>query len=147
MKKIIINVSLAIALITMLPFPSDANVSYGQPDESKELLYQDMFMLFLLPHIDKAVIDHYSRLLTEKPIVYPYLVDVIKTKRIDGARTFHFSITLETTPVVGPHISVGKDRLTFEIAPTIPHQVKLIKFEHLETHELPPYWQDNIRKP
>jgi Protein of unknown function (DUF3888) len=117
------------------------------PEDSKEMMINDMLMLLLGPEIDKAVSDFYSEYLTETPLVYPYQVEIVNVNRIGGFRTFQFLITLETTPVVGPHISVGKDRLTFEISPTIiPGQIKLKKFEHLETHELPPNWQDIIKQ-
>lgn len=117
------------------------------PQDTKELMINDILMLLLGPVIDKSVCDYYSEYLTKIPLVYPYQVEIVNVNRIGGFRTFHFIITLETTPVVGPHISVGKDRLTFEISPTIiPGQIKLKKFEHLETHELPPNWQDIIKK-
>ncbi|WLD92577.1 DUF3888 domain-containing protein [Alkalihalobacillus sp. AL-G] len=67
-------------------------------------------MLFLLETIETAVHDYYSKLLYDNPLVYP--IDVLKMKRVGRFRTFHFMITLEVTPVVGPYISVGKDRLT-----------------------------------
>ena len=117
------------------------------PQDTKEMMVNDILMLLLGPEIDKAVSDYYSKYLTYSPLVYPYQVEIVNIERIGGFRTFHFLLTLETTPVVGPHISVGKDRLTFEIAPTIiPNQIKLKKFEHLETHELPPHWQDIIKQ-
>jgi hypothetical protein len=108
-------------------------------------MVNDILMLLLGKEFEKAVSNYYSEYLTVTPLVYPYQVDIVKVERIGGFRTFHFLLIVETTPVVGPHISVGKDRLTFEIAPTIPGQVKLKKFEHLETHELPPHLQ-NIKK-
>ncbi|WP_052342825.1 DUF3888 domain-containing protein [Bacillus sp. EB01] len=115
------------------------------PEDTKELMVNDILMLLLGPEIDKAVSDYYSKYFTETPSVYPYQVEIVNLERVGGFRTFHFLITLETTPVVGPHISVGKDRLIFEISPTIkPGQIKLKKFEHLETHELPPHWKDII---
>ncbi|MFY0759697.1 DUF3888 domain-containing protein [Metabacillus dongyingensis] len=146
MKRIVITMALTITTIFTWQIPCDAENIY-RPQESKELMYQDMLMLFLGDPIEKAVNNYYSIILTENPLIYPYQIDVVKVERVGGFRTFHFIITLETTPVVGPHISVGKDRITFEIAPTIPDQVKLIKFEHLETHKLPPHWQNIIRKP
>jgi hypothetical protein len=110
------------------------------------MMVNDMLML-LGPEIDKAVSIYYSEYLTETSLVYPYQVEIVNVDRIGGFRTFQFLITLETTPVVGPHFPVGKDRLTFEISPTIiPGQIKLKKFEHLETHELPPNWQDIIKQ-
>ena len=63
-------------------------------------------------------------------------------ERIGEYRSFEFLITIEVTPVVGPHIEVGKDHLTFYITPST---VKLRKFEHIETYELPPNWQ-HIKK-
>jgi hypothetical protein len=117
------------------------------PQDTKEMKVNDMLVLLLEPEITKAVSDYYTEYLTETPVVYPYQVEIVNVDRIGGFRTFQFLITLETTPVVGPHISVGKDRLTFEISPTIiPGQIKLKKFEHLETHELPPNWQDIIKQ-
>nr|WP_274520976.1 DUF3888 domain-containing protein [Oceanobacillus picturae] len=103
-------------------------------------------MLLLGEEIEKAVNNYYANYLTELPSVYPYQVDIVNVERVEGFRSFHFLLTLELTPVVGPHIAVGKDRLTFEITPLTPGDVKLIKFEHLETYALPPHWQD-IMKP
>ncbi|WP_458412521.1 DUF3888 domain-containing protein [Schinkia sp. CFF1] len=117
------------------------------PQDTKEMMVNDIVMVLLGPEIDKAVSKYYSEYLTYSPSVYPYQVEIVNIERIGGFRTFHLLITLETTPVVGPHISVGKDRLTFEISPTIiPGQIKLKKFEHLETHELPSHWQNIIKK-
>lgn len=115
-------------------------------DDSEELRIKDMFMLFLSPEIDKAVSDYYSDFYDTTPLVYPYQIKVISTERIGGFRTFHFLITLEVTPVVGPHVSVGKDKLIFEISPTLPGQIKLKEYKHIETHDLPPNWQHIIKK-
>lgn len=115
-------------------------------EDSPELQMKDMFMLLLSPAIDKEVSDYYSDFYDTTPLVYPYQINVVNTKRIGGFRTFHFEITIEITPVVGPHISVGKDRLSFEISPTLPGQVRLKEYKHLETHDLPPNWQHIIKK-
>ena len=142
MKKYITSSIIAFSLV----FPWNVScyaqtINLYPTEDSKELMVKDILMLLLGEEIEKAVNDYYSEYLTETPLVYPYQVDIVNVERVGGFRTFHFLITLETTPVVGPHISVGKDRLTLEIDPTIPGQIKLKKFEHLETHELPPQWQ------
>jgi hypothetical protein len=105
----------------------------------------DILMILLGPEIEKAVNHYYSAYLTHSPSVYPYQVEVVNVKRIGEFRRFHFLITLETTPVVGAHNPVGLDRLTFEIAPTVPGQVKLKNFEHLESYEIPPHLQNLIK--
>jgi hypothetical protein len=118
------------------------------PDkDSRELMFQDMLMLFLLPHIDKKIGEIYSTLLTESPMVYPYFVDVTDVKRVNGFRRFDFLITLEVVPTVGPHIPVGKDRLTFRM--NSGPSVKLESFKHLkdpQKSDFPPNYQDLLRK-
>lgn len=147
MNKRFISLILAIVMVMGLTLPSYAEETYSSPKkDSAQLQYQDMLMLFLLPHIDEAVRGHYIHTLKEQPLVYPYFVDVTEVKRVNGFRGFHFIITLEANPTVGPHISVGKDRLVFEVAPTIPGgMVKLVEYKHLKTHELPPHWQNIVK--
>jgi len=126
------------------------SVNNSNPQDSKELMFQDMLMLFLLPHIDKKIDEIYSKLLNYSPEVYPYFVTVTNVQRVNGFRGFHFTITLEVTPTVGPHIPVGKDLLTFDISPTNPDNVKLLKWKHLldpKESDFPPNWKDVLRKP
>lgn len=112
------------------------------PEESREEIYHDLFITLLSPNIDVAVNEYYSKLLTTNPTVYGYMVDILGAERVYGYRSFRFLVTLEVTPVVGPHISVGKDRLVFDIG---AGGTKLIKYEHLETHELPDHWKDILK--
>ncbi len=144
-KKFFVVFMLFLVMSFITPSYAKNTVEFPEED-STELQYQDMIMLFLGPHIDQAISDHYSFYLKKDPIVYPYQIEVKKVNRINEFREFHFVIILEVTPVVGPHITVGKDKLVFEVAPTIPKKVKLLKFEHLETHELPPVWMHLLRK-
>lgn len=146
MKRIIVALSFAILMSMTFSLYSNAEEMYGTPQEdSKDLQFQDMLMLFLLPHINKAVTDYYSNLLTSSPTVYPYEVDVIHVERLYGFRGFIFKITLEVSPVVGPHIGVGKDLLTFQIASSISNTATLLNYEHLETYKLPPNWKHIVK--
>lgn len=144
-KKLIIT-------LLILAFVIQADPGYGavkKPVESRELQFQDMLMLFLLPHLEKKLAEIYLPYLTAPPQLYPYFIDVISVKRVNGFRGFDFLITLEVTPTVGPHIAVGKDRLTFEIAPTFPDNVKFISAKHLEgpnKKNFPPNYLDLLRK-
>ncbi len=146
MKKCIIPLLIVFTVVFSCNSPVYAQLNHlDPPKDSKELKIQDILILLLGEEIEKAVNNYYSNYLTELPSVYPYQVDIVNVERVEGFPSFHFLLTLELTPVVGPHIAVGKDRLTFEIAPIIPGDVKLIKFEHLETHELPPHWKGIIK--
>lgn len=120
-----------------------------KPKESKELMYQDMLMLYLLPHITKKIDEIYQNKLNYSPEVYPYFVNVTNVQRVNGFRGFHFTMTLEVAPVLGPHISVGRDSLTFDISPTIPNNVKLMHWKHLkdpQKADFPPNWMDVLKK-
>ena len=144
MKKIIIVPSLLMLLL--IP----ATLTYAEPDyyqpaeESKEELVMDMFFSLLLPNVQEAVSNYYSDYLTTSPLVYPYQIKILKMERTDGYRSFAFLVTLEVTPVVGPHIEVGKDQLTFSISAGSGASLK--NYKHIETYELPPNWQDIIKK-
>lgn len=102
-----------------------------------------MLLLLLLPHISDAIDRYYARSLRELPLVYPYFVEIVRTDRLNGFRGFMLSITVEVVPVVGPHIPVGKDRITFEVS--AGPAVKETQYIHLESDELPPLWQDIVR--
>lgn len=113
------------------------------PEQSREELYHDIFLTLLSKDINAAVADYYSDYLTIDPLVYGYMVDVINAERIGGYRSFAFRVTLEVTPVVGPHLSVGLDRMVFEIGPA---GGKLLEYKHLESHELPANWKHILKK-
>jgi|GEM_PF-596723 len=135
MKKLLIVLFLFLLCGTNFGFKSDNIVEASEkdislmshePQDSKELMFQDMLMLFLLPHINKKIDEIYSNLLNYSPEVYPYFIEVKNVHRVDGFRGFHFLMTIEINPTVGPHIPVGKDLLTFDISPRNPKNVKLL---------------------
>lgn len=137
-----------IVIFLVLTALLQAGICYGEinkPEESRELQFQDMLMLFLLPYIDQQLPRIYAPLLTQTPQLYPYFVDVINVERVNGFRRFVFLITLEVVPTVGPHIPVGRDRFTFEIS---TDKVKLISVKHLKDpnkDDFPPNYLDILR--
>ncbi|WP_214484854.1 DUF3888 domain-containing protein [Bacillus sp. SM2101] len=143
MKKKIISVFLLVLFL----IPTTANYAednyYHPVKKSNEELMMDLFSTLLLPDINKAVNNYYKDYLKTNTTVYPYQIQIAKMERIGGYRRFEFLITIEVTPVVGAHISVGKDQLTFYIS---SGNVKMKDFKHIETHKLPPHWQDIIIK-
>lgn len=131
-------------LFLMFPISTDAESEYYQPSEkSQGELMMDLFLSLLLSNVQDDVSNYYSDYLNTIPLVYPYQINILKMERTNGYRGFMFLVTIEITPVVGPHIPVGKDQLTYSITPS---EVKLEKFKHIEFYELPPNWQDIIKK-
>ncbi|MUK90515.1 DUF3888 domain-containing protein [Ornithinibacillus sp. L9] len=141
MKRFIL-IFLFIVTLLLIPISSgSADNMPVPPKESREELYHDMFISLLLPNINQFIDDYYSKMFTRLPTIYTYMVDITDVKRVNGYRSFSFLVTLEIIPVVGPHISVGKDRLTYEIGA----KAVLFEHEHLETHELPEHWKHIIK--
>ncbi|WP_193726781.1 DUF3888 domain-containing protein [Paenibacillus guangzhouensis] len=114
--------------------------------DSTQLQFQDMLVLFLLPYMSDKLGEVYAKDLKVPPDLYPYFVDVSDVKRVNGFRGFDFLITLRVVPTVGPHIPVGEDRFQFEITPGV--NVKLVNFKHIKgpnKMDFPPNYQDLLR--
>lgn len=139
MKKIIIVPAFILLFLLSVTF-TYAKSDYDQTtEESKEEFMMDLLFLILLPNIQEAVTNYYSDYLTESPLVYPYEIKMLKMERTG----YMFTLTMEVTPVLGAHNSVGRDHLTFSIN---PNEMKLVDFKHIETYELPPHLQQYIKK-
>jgi hypothetical protein len=123
-------------------YPLD--LPYQPPQQSKEELYQDIFISLLLPYINKEIDKYYSKYLTDTPMVAPYTVYVLSAERPNGYRTFFFRLKLQVDSYIGPHLDVGLDYITVTVGGS--GDVKIEKFEHIKSYELPPSYQHIIKK-
>ncbi|WP_237712794.1 DUF3888 domain-containing protein [Paenibacillus elgii] len=106
-----------------------SNAAGNKPlEDSRELQLQDMLVSLLLPHMKEKLAEVYSDVISIPPVVNPDSVDVKSIKRVDAFRRFDFLITIAAQPIVGPHIPIGEDVLTYRISPA---GVELKNFEHL----------------
>ncbi|MCB2357095.1 DUF3888 domain-containing protein [Clostridium estertheticum] len=121
-----------------------ANLSYQPLKQSREELYQDIFISLLLPYIQKEVDTYYSKYLTDTPMVAPYTVYVLSAERPNGYRSIVFNIKLKVNSYIGPHLGVGLDYITVIVGGTGDIEIK--KFEHIKSYELPPNYQNIIKK-
>lgn len=121
-----------------------ASSPYIPPEKSREELYQDIFMTLLLPYIQDEVDKYYKEYLTTSPVVAPYGVYILNVDRVNGYRGFDFQLKIKIHPYVGPHLDVGTDYITLRVNPV--DNVKVEKFEHINSSALPPYYQDIIKK-
>ena len=128
-----------LSLILTTSFQKIVVSSTNLTQDSEELRLQDMLMNMLVPYIQEDLRNYYYPNVVKdfSPIVAPWLIEVIDTKRVNGFRGFQLQITFEIEPTDGGHwIPIGKDRMTYEISPG--PSVKLINHTHLETYEYPP---------
>lgn len=143
LMKRFLMVLILVTITTSYAFKYEAETRYTPPQKSREELYQDIFISLLSPQIDKAINEYYQNFLTSLPTVYPYDVYVEKAERIGEYRSFEFTVIIKVHPVVGPHIDVGLDRLTFYIDGS--GNMKLRKFEHIRDYELPDHWKHILK--
>lgn len=144
MKKSVVLIIVVIGLIISLSFTNLASAfanetkihfftPYNPPAESKEELYQDIFITLLDPYISKAIENYYG-----KPYAYdPWDVVVLNAERPNGYRTINFKIKLQIMSYIGAHNTIGIDNLTISIP--FGEEPKIEKFEHIKSYEIPPW--------
>jgi hypothetical protein len=117
---------------------------YNTPENSKEKLCLDILMTLLVPNLQYEVDNYYKEYLSVTPTVAPYDVPILSMDRISESGTFDFRLKLELHPYVGPHLDVGLDYITVRVNPV--DKVKIEKFEHIKSYDLPSYYQNIIKK-
>lgn len=142
MKKRIFALLILLFLVTS--FQTKVGLAINKPtQDSEEFRLQDMLMNMLTPYIEKDLRNYYNSKIVKgfSPIVAPWKIEVIETKRVNGFRGFLLQITFEIEPTDGGHwVPIGKDRMTYEISSG--PMIKLINHTHLKTYKLPPELQN-----
>lgn len=156
MKKILIIGSIVFVLVSLFttsfltirnthrsdegaqPVSNNSNPLIYEPERE---LYQKLFSTILYPHIQKSIDGYYDKYFYSTPREDPWSYKFSSIQRYEGTN-FTYLIRLEISPYVGPHLSVGRDRIIFKID---LNGVKLEKFEHLESYGLPPNYQNIIK--
>lgn len=153
MKKIIAIIliicilSVAISILELAnkktnPFDSQSTSIQFDNTMSNQQMYYDLFITMLYLYVEKAIADYYSEYMTYPPSEDPFDYKFTKIEKTPELN-YSYTVELEVQPYVGPHLSVGRDRITFNIE---LDEVSIEKFEHIESYELPPNYQDIIKK-
>ncbi len=151
MKKIILVTfilcifTIGIFLITNKNINSfDTQPSINQFDSMmpNDQVYYYLFITMLHPYVQKAIADYYCEYMTLLPCEAPYSYKFTSIEKTPGLN-YSYTLEMEVQPYVGPHLSVGRDRITFKIE---LNEVKVEKFEHIESYELPTNYQNIIKK-
>lgn len=126
-------------LTIIASFKSATVLSDNPTQDTEELRLQDMLMNMLTPYIEKDLRNYYYPNIIKdfSPIVVPWKIEILETKRVNGFRSLQLQITFEIEPTDGGQwIPIGKDRMTYEISSG--PEVKLINHTHLKTYQYPP---------
>ncbi|HWS43331.1 MAG TPA: DUF3888 domain-containing protein [Pseudoflavonifractor sp.] len=146
-KKALLTLLLSLVGITQLLIYSAKATAGIALDDPVRL--NDMVKTLLMPSIQEAADDFYEPYLTIEPTVATYyateITEIQGGEQIrEGIYNSHYTVVVEIFPYVGPHISVGKGRITLKFQ---PDGVSVENYEHLESYELPPHLQSLLKKP
>ena len=131
-------------IVTMILLLMNCSVSYAEKFDTGYLdaeYFTAFVSTILQAQTQEAINDYYEPYLSENPFVQPWFTKVINVER---PFDYQFLIKLEVTPFLGAHNPVALDHLTFKAD---IDGVVLLKFEHLESYELPPHLNDLLIKP
>lgn len=141
MKKFIIAVAILFTLSCLAPVNAidDGSSVASQNDE----IYRNISLTLISPYVNKAIDNFYDEYLTYLPRENPWDYKILSIETPHPGYYF-YTVKLEVLPYVGPHLTVGIDHITLKI--DLSGTVEIALFEHLESHELPPHYQDIIKK-
>ncbi len=136
-KKIILVVTIFILIAVVISIKNSiVNTRAKQVGEdSQDILYQDVIITALAPTIDTVVENYYKNILTETPFYDSSSIKILNIERPNGYGTWYFIINIEIRPFIGPHITVGKDRISIELS--YPGLQEIISLEHVKDYPLP----------
>ena len=141
MKKFIIAVAILFTLSCLAPVNATSADSFTE--NPSEDVYRNLCLKLISPYVSKAIDNFYDEYLTYLPRedTWDYRIISIETPH---PGYYFYTVKLEVLPYVGPHLVVGIDHITLKI--DLSGTVEIALFEHLESHELPPHYQDIIKK-
>lgn len=145
MKKLLIAVLASVMVLTgftanAVNSEEKSSISLENPERLNKII-----ITLLMPEIQKAVNDFYEPYLSIEPTVVAYFGDSKITNIIGDTESSIYTVEVEVEPYVGPHISIGRDRMTFEIRAGGTATIK--NYEHLKNYDLPQNRQHLIKKP
>lgn len=134
-KKIILTIIILIVVFIIIRISIVNSIAKQVKEDPKDILYQDVIITALIPSIDKAIDKYYKNILIKSPFYDSTSINILNIERPNGNQTWDFIIEIEVKPFIGPHITVGKDRILIELS--YPGLQVIKSFEHVEDYPLP----------
>lgn len=148
MRKAVLILATTLFLVFMMGIVAYSAVhpdTYHKADPQDARPLGKLAITLLIPDIQKAVDGFYASYLTVSPAAIAYFDDASVTKLEESESMSRYQVTIELAPYIGPHLSVGRDRLSFEV--NAAGEVHLREFTHLESFALPEDYQLIVKKP
>ena len=108
----------------------------------------DIILALLWSHVEDAVNTYYSEYVDGRVNIVPFHGTRIIAMDHNNPNNcvYNFIVTVEVTPYIGPHISLGRDHVTIWV--DYLYNPVVSNFKHVESYEIThPSYKDNIIKP
>jgi hypothetical protein len=141
-RKLVVASALCVFLLfisTLWIFNRNEDVYW---EEQVEEGYYGLFVTMLHPYVDEAINNYYKEYMTSLPQAPPYVYKFTKVEKTPGLN-YSYTVEMEVTPYVGPHLTVGHDAITFKVE---LGRVTVEEFKHIGSYELPSNYQNSIKK-
>jgi uncharacterized protein DUF3888 len=139
-KRLVITLLILIIATIIIKFFFINTMANQGEEEPQDILYQDVIITALSPTINMAIADYCKNILSISPFYNSSTIKILNIERPNGYRTWYFIVNMEVRPFVGPHLLVGKDRISIELS--YPGHTNILSFEHIEDYPLPEHYED-----
>jgi len=140
-KRILVIIIFILIVVVITMKILITNTTAKQTEEvPQDILYQDVIITALTPTIKEAIDDYYKNVLSYLPTYDSSRIKILNIEQPNGDQTRKFIINIEVMPYVGPHLTVGSDRIS--IALSYSGIQKILSFEHVKNYPLPEHYQN-----
>ena len=108
---------------------------------SKERVLETYIGVITSNYTTKLIAEHYG-------MNIPYQLEdvkVIDAKLKYGTNKVDYIFKIQVQPFLGAHDPVGTDEFTFRISGSEIPQIKLLKYEHVESFQIPPFVKSHYK--
>lgn len=145
MKKLFIAILTVVMVLSGLTVYASNTLEENSVRLDNPERLNKIIITLLMPEVEKDVNNFYKSYLSIEPTVVAYFGDSNITHIVGDIESSMYTVTIEIEPYIGPHISVGRDRMTFDVS--ADGTVKMKSHDHLESYQLPQHLQSLIKKP
>ncbi|MGL4346350.1 MAG: DUF3888 domain-containing protein [Cellulosilyticaceae bacterium] len=101
-------------------------------------------LLTLLPQIEQQVNLYYSNYFSKVPTTAQYVTDIEQLEKTPHTSGYAYTLVVSVEPYFGPHNTIGRDLLTFDIGINGAH---FRSFNHVASYPIPDKYDEYILKP
>lgn len=143
-EYIVIIILLSILLIEMVFIQKNNTLPIFRYDTAtKSEIKDELIIALFINNIESDSEKFYNKYFSDELEYFNYIFKIKDIKK--QGEPLNIYITFETTPMIGPHIPVGDDEITYKV--NASGNITLENFDHKKSYEIPSRLQHNMIRP